>query len=60
MDGLRVDVEAFDLVHAHVSVVAPFTAPLVGVLARRGVPTVVTVHSLWGGMGPDPDPGRRR
>ena len=41
MEGLRVDVEAFDLVHAHVSVVAPFTAPLVGVLARRGVPTVV-------------------
>ena len=57
LDGLRVDVEAFDLVHAHVSVVAPFTEPLVGVLARRGVPTVVTVHSLWGGMGPIPTMG---
>ncbi len=54
MDGLRIKVEDFDLVHAHVSVVAPFTAPLVGVLSRRGVPTVVTVHSLWGGMGPVP------
>src|SRR4029079_15227064 len=32
----------------------PFTAPLVGVLSRRGVPTVVTVHSLWSGMGPLP------
>ncbi len=51
MEGLRVDVEGYDLVHAHVSVVAPFTAPLVGVFARRGVPTVVTVHSLWSGMG---------
>jgi len=53
-EGLRTDVEDFDLVHAHVSVVAPFTAPMVGVLARRGVPTVVTVHSLWSGMGPVP------
>jgi glycosyltransferase involved in cell wall biosynthesis len=57
MEALRVDAEAFDLVHAHVSVVAPFTAPLVGVIARRGVPTVVTVHSLWGGMGPLPTLG---
>ncbi len=54
MEGLRIQVEEFDLVHAHVSVVAPFTAPLVGVLSRRGVPTVVTVHSLWSGMGPVP------
>ena len=54
LEGLRIDVEDFDLVHAHVSVVAPFTAPLVGVFARRGVPTVVTVHSLWSGMGPVP------
>ncbi|WP_027862105.1 glycosyltransferase family 4 protein [Marmoricola sp. URHB0036] len=54
LDGLRVDVHTFDLVHAHVSVVAPFTAPLVGVFARRGVPTVVTVHSLWSGMGAIP------
>ncbi len=54
MDGLRIKVDDFDLVHAHVSVVAPFTAPLVGVLSRRGVPTVVTVHSLWSGMGPVP------
>ncbi len=56
-EALRVDVEAVDLVHAHVSVVAPFTGPLVGVLARRGVATVVTVHSLWGGMGPVPTLG---
>lgn len=53
-DGFRTDVGRFDLVHAHVSVVAPFSAPLTGVFARRGVPTVVTVHSLWNGMGPFP------
>ena len=44
----------FDLVHAHISVVAPFTAPVTALFARRGVPTVVTVHSLWNGMGPFP------
>ncbi len=54
LEGLRIDVDHFDVVHAHISVVAPFTAPLVGVFARRGVPTVVTVHSLWSGMGPIP------
>lgn len=53
-EGLQVGVVRFDLVHAHVSVVAPLTAPLVGVFARRGVPAVVTVHSLWSGMGPVP------
>jgi glycosyltransferase involved in cell wall biosynthesis len=54
LEGLRVDVESFDLVHGHVSVVAPVSAPLISVFARRGVPTVVTVHSLWSGMGPVP------
>jgi glycosyltransferase involved in cell wall biosynthesis len=52
--GLATDVRTYDLVHVHVSVVAPFSAPVAAVLARRGVPTVVTVHSLWGGMGPVP------
>ena len=54
LEGLRTDVDPFDLVHAHISVVAPFTAPGHRVFARRGVPTVVTVHSLWNGMGPFP------
>ena len=52
--GLATDVASFDLLHVHVSVVAPFSAPVAAVLARRGIPTVVTVHSLWGGMGPVP------
>ncbi len=54
VEGLRTDVTRFDLIHAHISVVAPFTAPVTALFARRGVPTVVTVHSLWNGMGPFP------
>lgn len=55
LEGARVDVAPFDVVHAHVSVVAPFTAPVAALAARRGLPTVVTVHSLWNGMGPLPE-----
>jgi glycosyltransferase involved in cell wall biosynthesis len=57
LEGARVDVASFDVVHAHVSVVAPFTAPVAALAARRGLPTVVTVHSLWNGMGPLPEAG---
>ena len=53
-EGMAFDPEAFDVVHAHLSVVAPFTAPVAARAARRGVPTVVTVHSLWDGLGPLP------
>ncbi len=48
------ELASYDVLHAHVSVVAPFTAPLVAAAARRGVPTIVTVHSLWSRMGPLP------
>jgi glycosyltransferase involved in cell wall biosynthesis len=44
----------YDVVHAHVSVVAPFTSPTAATIARTGVPTLVTVHSLWNGLGPLP------
>ena len=44
----------YDMVHAHMSVVAPFTAPVVGLATRQGLPVVVTVHSLWSGLGPVP------
>lgn len=53
-EGFSADLESFDLVHAHVSVVSLFAAPLAATAARHGVPTVVTVHSLWDGMGPIP------
>lgn len=48
------DLAGFDVVHAHMSVVAPFTAPVVGLAARRGLSVVVTVHSLWSRLGPVP------
>ena len=54
VEGWRTETSDVDVVHAHVSVVAPFTAPLAAAAARRGVPTVVTVHSLWNGFGPLP------
>jgi glycosyltransferase involved in cell wall biosynthesis len=49
-----VDVAGYDVVHAHLSVVAPFTAPLAAAAAHHGTPTVVTVHSLWSRLGPVP------
>lgn len=54
VDGLRLDHTRFDQVHAHLSVVSPFTAPVATMAARRGVPTLVTVHSLWGSLAPVP------
>jgi glycosyltransferase involved in cell wall biosynthesis len=33
---------------------APFTSPTAAAAARRGAPTVVTVHSMWNRMGPLP------
>lgn len=51
-EGARQVEDGFDLVHGHLSVVAPFTGPLAALAAQQGVPTVVTVHSLWGGTGP--------
>ncbi|MGI9155016.1 MAG: glycosyltransferase family 4 protein [Marmoricola sp.] len=52
--GQAFDMGAFDVVHAHLSVMATFSSPLAGRAARRGIPTMVTVHSLWNGMGPIP------
>jgi len=52
--ALDLDVGGYDLVHVHISVVAPFSAPVAAAWSRRGVPTVVTAHSLWNGLGPLP------
>jgi glycosyltransferase involved in cell wall biosynthesis len=54
MDRAGVDLAAYDVVHAHLSVVAPYTAPMAAAAARTGTPTVVTVHSLWSKLGPIP------
>lgn len=54
LSGALADVTSFDVVHGHVSALSTFAAPLSAYAARRGVPTLVTVHSLWGGLGPLP------
>jgi glycosyltransferase involved in cell wall biosynthesis len=43
-----------DVAHVHVSVWSPYALRAVRRLARAGVPTVVTVHSLWSRYGPVP------
>jgi glycosyltransferase involved in cell wall biosynthesis len=52
VDASPFDWSAYDVVHAHVSVLAPFTARMAALAAHRGVPTVVTAHSMWNGLGP--------
>lgn len=50
-DASPFDFAAYDVVHAHVSVLSPFTSRMAALAAHRGVPTVVTVHSMWNGLG---------
>lgn len=47
-------VTGHDVVHAHVSGVSPFASRAAARAMRGGVPTVLTVHSLWSGLGPVP------
>jgi glycosyltransferase involved in cell wall biosynthesis len=46
------------VVHAHVSIVSPFALAAARRASVRGVPTVVTVHSLWTHVGPLPELAR--
>ncbi len=57
LDGLvdRRDSGAPVCVHVHLSVVSPLGLHAIGAAARRGLPTVVTVHSMLDGLGPLPD-----
>ena len=54
LEAATFDFRPFDIVQAHLSVVTPFSAPLAARAARKGVPTVATVHSMWNGLGPVP------
>lgn len=47
-----------DVLHAHVSVLSPLATAAVRMAALRGVPTVVTVHSMWGHLRPLPSVAR--
>lgn len=44
-----------DVVHAHVSIISPFALATARRAALLGLPTVVTVHSLWSHVGRLPE-----
>src|SRR5204862_5297318 len=44
--------ERFDVAHVHAGVVSPFAFGVAPVAAQAGVPTVVTLHCLWGYLTP--------
>lgn len=43
------DVSSYDVVHAHLSVVSPFSTRVLQAAVGLGIPTVATVHSMWNG-----------
>ncbi|MCW2847125.1 MAG: glycosyl transferase, group 1 [Marmoricola sp.] len=47
--GGAVDVSSYDVVHAHLSVVSPFSTRVAQAAVRAGVPVIATVHSMWNG-----------
>jgi glycosyltransferase involved in cell wall biosynthesis len=49
-----VTAQRYDVVHVHASVFSPFATAAAYAATRAGVPTVVTIHSLWAGLGPLP------
>jgi glycosyltransferase involved in cell wall biosynthesis len=44
----------FDVVHVHASIWSPLSTVTAIAATRHGIPTVLTVHSLWSGLGPLP------
>lgn len=44
-----------DVVHVHASLISPFSMLAARAAAGAGIPTLVTVHSLWARTGPVPD-----
>lgn len=41
----------YDLVHVHVSMWSPYGVTVARAAMRAGIPTLVTVHSMWAGAG---------
>jgi glycosyltransferase involved in cell wall biosynthesis len=51
--GRRVVVDGgYDLVHVHSALVSPFAVAAAAASGKAGIPTVVTVHSLWAYLTP--------
>lgn len=51
----RLTLDRFDMVHVHASLISPFAMLSGRAAAQAGIPTVVTVHSLWSRTGPSPN-----
>ena len=46
--GRLLDRHPVDVVHVHAGVISPFAWGAVRAATKRGIPTLVTVHSVWG------------
>ena len=46
--GALLDAHPVDVVHVHAGVVSPFAWSSIRAACKRGIPTLVTVHSVWG------------
>jgi glycosyltransferase involved in cell wall biosynthesis len=46
--GSLLDRHPVDVVHVHAGVISPFAWGAIRAATRRGLPTLVTVHSVWG------------
>ncbi len=46
--GRLLDRNPVDVVHVHAGVISPFAWGAIRAATRRGLPTLVTVHSVWG------------
>ncbi len=52
-EGCQVVVDGgYDVVHVHSALVSPFAVAAATTCARAGIPTVVTIHSLWSYLTP--------
>lgn len=47
----RTVIGEYDVVHVHLSVLSPYGVSLARAAMAAGVPTLITVHSMWGGAG---------
>jgi glycosyltransferase involved in cell wall biosynthesis len=48
--GALLDREPVDVVHVHAGVVSPFAWSAIRAARKRSIPTLVTVHSVWGAI----------
>ena len=46
--GALLDRHPVDVVHVHAGVVSPFAWSSIRAACKRGIPTLITVHSVWG------------